>query len=684
MKKQKLNGGLKKDVSLRVKLPLFISLLVAIMFAGTGAIVYQINSNLLLKESKETLKSNGFLVGDSLFSSILSEKQNVALASTHNTFVELLELRNSKELSDVEFFSKDNEILQKANSILALNFERTKGVDSFQVIDKNGIIVAANSEDTLKGDRSDREYFKETMKGESYVSDALTSKSSGKMIIPFTEPIKDKHGSVIGILNATVDATFFVDKFQRIDVDGELMVMSRSGIVLYSSVDKSMVGKKFELEGIDEFLKKRAVDVPITGEMDSVDSYVSYTKIPDADFTVSLSETYDVINEPVKDMLQKLVVIVLIAMLIAIAVGFIISRSITKPITKLTDLFKKMSDGDLTVVADGKYKSEFKDLADSFNVMANNSKILIASMNQSIGVLNVSTNELDSSAKQTAVSISETTTTSTEIARAMETQSKDTEQIVDKFHGFGNNFASLGEVTALIKQEAEKIVEIFHNSRTVIDHLVRVKEQNEQEVQKISEITSKLQQSSQNIGQITGTISVIANQTNLLALNASIEAARAGEHGRGFAVVASEIRKLAEQSTKQSQEINEIIQQNLSLVEENNVSVAEIRGVSLQQEQYVEETKEAFMQIFSNVSHIAEEIQQMANQVVEMEKDKDEVMDSAQSLSATGEEVSASVEEVTATMQEQSAMVQQLAGMVETIDSLTQDLAKAASKFKVE
>jgi methyl-accepting chemotaxis protein len=75
------------------------------------------------------------------------------------------------------------------------------------------------------------------------------------------------------------------------------------------------------------------------------------------------------------------------------------------------------------------------------------------------------------------------------------------------------------------------------------------------EANSTNEDIARLEQATQEIGDVVKLIRAIADQTNLLALNATIEAARAGEAGPGFAVVASEVKALALQTAKATEQI---------------------------------------------------------------------------------------------------------------------------------
>lgn len=674
-----------RNISLKVKLPVLLSLLVAVVLLATSVTVYLFSSDLLLRKSKDEINANSDRIGEGLWTAMQLEEQISYVISVHNTFKELLELREQGTLSDQAFFSPDNPLFSKANTILQDSLQG--GNDSLLVLDSQGTIVAGTNKESLGQSRVDREYFTEAFKGKPFISDAIVSKSNNKLLLVFSQPVKSADGKVLGVLAMTVASDFFLDKLGNININakGKIEVLSRGGIVLYNSSDPARIGQDAGDEpGIKSLLETRATDELEIQTTELGTEYLRINKIPKADLTISVIDSYDDIERPIQDMLMKILIVTVIALLVAIGFGLLLSRSITKPVVTLTSRFKTLATGDLTVTADGSYKSEFKDLADSFNTMVQQNKALITNMNDSITILKTSTHELEETSKQAARSVNETSVTSMGIAQAMELQSNDTEQIVNKFYGFSEKFAGMNDNAQAVRQRAEEITQVFHTSNQVVEGLIEISSKNEQEVQKISAITVKLQDSSNSISNITGAINQIAAQTNLLALNASIEAARAGEHGRGFAVVASEIRKLAEQSSRQSNEIYEIIQQNLAFVAENNDSVMEINQISAQQDELVGQTQTAFQTILDKITEITVQIQSMADEIAHMQKDKDEVLDSAQSLSATGEEVSASVEEVTATMMEQSSAVDQLAEMVGTIDQLSKSLAEAASKFRIE
>ncbi|MGE8655874.1 MAG: methyl-accepting chemotaxis protein [Achromobacter sp.] len=124
--------------------------------------------------------------------------------------------------------------------------------------------------------------------------------------------------------------------------------------------------------------------------------------------------------------------------------------------------------------------------------------------------------------------------------------------------------ASMEQLTSTVQQNANHA----HQAEQLVTRASSVATRGGEEVDGVVRTMDAISESSQRIADITNVIDGIAFQTNILALNAAVEAARAGEQGRGFAVVAGEVRTLAQRSAVAAKEINALINESVSRVED--------------------------------------------------------------------------------------------------------------------
>lgn len=217
----------------------------------------------------------------------------------------------------------------------------------------------------------------------------------------------------------------------------------------------------------------------------------------------------------------------------------------------------------------------------------------ISVLGESAAEMQATVSEISSGAAETTSSISETTTTVEEVRQTSLVSGKKAQSMMEN-----------------AQKASEMAVQGLESSQLMVDGMQKIDKQ----MQLIHQTISTLSEQNRSIGEITSTVSDIADQSNLLAVNAAIEAAKAGEHGRGFSVVAQEIRSLSEQSKKSTAQVKtilseiqnsiqkavDVIADGSGTVEEGIRLVADDRKVVEMLTETVEESMQASIQISSS------------------------------------------------------------------------------------
>lgn len=221
--------------------------------------------------------------------------------------------------------------------------------------------------------------------------------------------------------------------------------------------------------------------------------------------------------------------------------------AVVEPLNETTRVIESLSDGDLTQTMDGEFQGQFLSMQTAVNSSITNLLKMVGEIHQGANSINTSANEI----AQGNLDLSQRTE---EQASSLEETASSIEELTGTVKQNADNAQQANQLAASARTEAEKGGEVVSNAISAM---------------------GEINQASKKIADIIGVIDEIAFQTNLLALNAAVEAARAGEQGRGFAVVAAEVRNLAQRSAGAAKEIKTLINDSVQKVEEGSKLVDE-------------------------------------------------------------------------------------------------------------
>lgn len=412
---------------------------------------------------------------------------------------------------------------------------------------------------------------------------------------------------------------------------------------------------------------------------------ISYTELDPHWGWVLAAGTYKVdFNKGANQVLTIISITLAIAIMIGLIISIPFTNSLTRPIKQLTGSVERLAKGDLTVEAiQISNKDEIGTLATGFNLMVKNLKNLVYTLEQSIVQINASSQNLSAISEETSAAGEEISAGVYAIATGASKQAEESELANTLILDFTNHISSVQTQTDNMIQQSEMTTKASDEGLNSVNVLRSKSEEASTLTNSVADVMGSLSEKVKNIESVMSVINEISAQTNLLALNASIEAARAGEHGKGFAVVAEEVRKLAEQSSQATDEVQQTLEGIVSESQNATQAMSANQLISEEQMQAVIDTERTFHLIASSIDGIVESINGISTGIHTMTANQGNVLESIENIAAVSQESAAATEEITASMEEQARAIETVASSAEGLSLAGENLEQEVAQFKL-
>lgn len=666
--------NIKSSKSIKIKMIIYFSILILFSSISLGVISIIRASNSLTTEAEKSLLS-------------LSKEGAKVIQSRIEVQKKALEMISLR--SDIQ--GMDWKVQQP---ILKRQVQRANFLD-IAVVELDGTAHYSNGATSKLGDR---DYVKKALNGQVNVSDLLVSRVTNEIVLMYAAPI-ERDGKVVGALigRRQGDSLSKVIDDTGYGKEGYGYVINSNGTVVGHPDREKVLNQYNPIKEAKNDENQKSVATMIekvleenTGvssySFNGNDMYAGYAPIDGTNWILVITANEKEVLSAVPKLISVIVSVMLIVLVISIVVTYLIGNSIVKPITKIVKQSEKIADLDITEDIPEIFinkKDEIGTLAKALQDIINNLKEIIKEISNSSEQVSSAAEELAASSQQSAMAAEEVSKTVEEIAMGASEQARSTEEgslradllekTIEKDHDYIEN----------LNTASDKVKEVVEEGLKEIDKLFKITEESNDAAKGIHEVILKTNESSNKIGQASDVIASIAEQTNLLALNAAIEAARAGEAGRGFAVVAEEIRKLAEQSSTSTKDIDKMVNELQNNAKDAVKTIERVATIAIEQTNSVINSKNKYKLIDEAMKEVEVVVQQLNISGEEMEKTKDEILNAFKNLATIAEENAASTEQVTASMEEQAASIEEIASSSEGMSDLTQKLQSIIMKFKI-